>query len=209
MWNDTELPLAVLFTFRCYGTWLHGDERGSVDRAHNIYGTPFISESSNWQNYKKELMARPVLTLNAQMRRSAVSGVREICTRREWILFAVNARTNHIHSVIGVKGYDTACALAALKAGATKRLREDRLWNNEETPWAKKGSRRKLWNERSIERARLITYCTDRAMNCRTLTSDVLTMLAPLARCPVAGDGVSARNEVADCKRKRTDSLCS
>lgn len=32
MWNDTEIPLAIFFAFRAYGTWLHGDERGSVDR---------------------------------------------------------------------------------------------------------------------------------------------------------------------------------
>ena len=25
-------PLAYLITFRCYGTWLHGDQRGSIDR---------------------------------------------------------------------------------------------------------------------------------------------------------------------------------
>jgi hypothetical protein len=32
MWNDTDIPLAYLITFRCYGTWLHGDKRGSIDR---------------------------------------------------------------------------------------------------------------------------------------------------------------------------------
>ena len=42
MWNDTEIPLALLITFRCYGTWLHGDLRGSVDRDHNVYGTQRI-----------------------------------------------------------------------------------------------------------------------------------------------------------------------
>ena len=30
MWNDTDVPLAIFFTFRCYGTWLHGGERGST-----------------------------------------------------------------------------------------------------------------------------------------------------------------------------------
>ena len=24
VWNDTDMPLAYLITFRCYGTWLHG-----------------------------------------------------------------------------------------------------------------------------------------------------------------------------------------
>ncbi len=38
-WNDTDTPLAYLITFRTYGTWLHGDERGSVDKNHNKFGT--------------------------------------------------------------------------------------------------------------------------------------------------------------------------
>jgi len=44
MWNDTDIPLAVFFTFRCYGTWLHGDERG--DRNNNTYGSPRIAANS-------------------------------------------------------------------------------------------------------------------------------------------------------------------
>ncbi|MDQ3490280.1 MAG: hypothetical protein M3449_04330 [Acidobacteriota bacterium] len=36
-WNDTDIPLAFLTTFRTYGTWLHGDKRGSIDRFHNVF----------------------------------------------------------------------------------------------------------------------------------------------------------------------------
>ncbi len=35
-------PLAYFITFTCCGTWLHGDERGSVDREHNTPGTPVL-----------------------------------------------------------------------------------------------------------------------------------------------------------------------
>jgi hypothetical protein len=42
MWNDTDMPLAYLITFRSYGTWLHGDQRGSIDRFHNRYKSPYI-----------------------------------------------------------------------------------------------------------------------------------------------------------------------
>jgi hypothetical protein len=35
-------PLAYLITFNTYGSWLHGDRRGSVDRFHNRYGTPRV-----------------------------------------------------------------------------------------------------------------------------------------------------------------------
>jgi hypothetical protein len=40
--NADRVPLAYLITFRAYGTWLHGDSRGSVDRFHNRYGVPLI-----------------------------------------------------------------------------------------------------------------------------------------------------------------------
>jgi hypothetical protein len=41
-WDDNEFPLAYLITVRTFGTWLHGDERSSVDEHNdlNIYGTP-------------------------------------------------------------------------------------------------------------------------------------------------------------------------
>ena len=39
--DDNEFPLAYLITIRCYGTWLHGDERRAVDRhGFNAYGAP-------------------------------------------------------------------------------------------------------------------------------------------------------------------------
>ena len=41
--DDKEFPLAYLISFRTYGTWLHGDKRGSMDRKHNVYGTSKIS----------------------------------------------------------------------------------------------------------------------------------------------------------------------
>ena len=43
--------------------------------------------------------------------------------------------------------------LNAFKANATRRLREDGLWQHAFSPWADKGSKRKLWNERSVARA--------------------------------------------------------
>ena len=45
MWNDTDIPLGYLITFRCYGTWLHGDERGAIDRLHNRYKSPYLPRS--------------------------------------------------------------------------------------------------------------------------------------------------------------------
>ena len=44
-------------------------------------------------------------------------------------------------------------ALNAFKANATRQLREDLLWREQYSPWAEKGSKRRLWNERSVTRA--------------------------------------------------------
>ena len=49
MWNSTEVPFACLITFRCYARWLHGDERGSVDRFHNQYKSPYFSANETRQ----------------------------------------------------------------------------------------------------------------------------------------------------------------
>ena len=34
--EDERIPLGYLITFRTYGTWLHGDKRGSVNDIHGL-----------------------------------------------------------------------------------------------------------------------------------------------------------------------------
>jgi REP element-mobilizing transposase RayT len=149
MWNDTDIPLAVFFTFRCYGTWLHGDEHGSVDRNNNKYGSPRIPANHNWQKHNEKLLLHPPVTLNAARRSSVEKAIRGLCARRSWTLLAINVRTNHIHVVICIGTKEPKDVLIALKANATRQLREDGLWQ-EHSPWADKGSKRNLWNEKSI-----------------------------------------------------------
>ena len=150
MWNDTDIPLAVFFTFRCYGTWLHGDERGSVDRENNIYRSPRIPANNNWKKHNEELLLHPPFILNAAQRKSVERSIRNTCEKRGWTLLAINVRTNHVHAVVCIGAKKPKDALIALKANATRHLRNDKLWNHEHTPWADKGSKRNLWNEKNI-----------------------------------------------------------
>jgi REP element-mobilizing transposase RayT len=152
-WNDTDVPLAILVTFRCYGTWLHGDERGSVDRHNNIYGTPRIPPSLSWEKFNEKLRNRKPVVLNAEQRASVQKAIVETCAIRNWTLHARNVRTNHAHSVIYAGDTSPSRVLSALKANATRQMRQDGCWNSEESPWVEKGSKRLLWNERSVERA--------------------------------------------------------
>jgi REP element-mobilizing transposase RayT len=161
MWNDTDIPLAVFFTFRCYGTWLHGDERGAVDRHNNIYKNPRIPANDSWKKFNETQLKHPPVKLNASRRKSVEKAVRDTCEKRRWALLAINVRTNHVHAVISIGAKSSEAALIALKANATRQLREDRLWDHEHAPWAEKGSRRKLWNEKSIWEA------TNYVLNCQ------------------------------------------
>jgi REP element-mobilizing transposase RayT len=153
MWNNTDEPLAYLITFRAYGTWLHGDERHSVDRHNNTYGSSKIEPNSRWESYNREQLKQPPVELNAARRRSIMHAVRETCEIRRWMLYALNVRTNHAHSVIHAPNSSPGIVLSALKANATRQMRQDGCWTSEGSPWVEKGSKRRLWNEPSLERA--------------------------------------------------------
>src|SRR5580765_3599684 len=116
MWNDTDLPLGYLITFRCRGTWLHGDERGSTDRFHNIYKTPLIPSNKVWNLYNSKQLKSEALTLDAPQRLSVEKAIRETCSHRRWRLRAMNVRTNHAHVVVSIGETKPERALNAFKA---------------------------------------------------------------------------------------------
>jgi len=153
MWNDTDIPLAHLITFRCYGSWLHGDPHGSVDQLYNQYKTPFAPVNENRKRYNSGMLKSDPVLLDAARRVSVDKAIRETCDHRKWQLRALNVRTNHVHVVdsIGVK--KSELALNAFKANATRQMKQDGCWEKDHSPWVDNGSRRHLWNERSVARA--------------------------------------------------------
>jgi REP element-mobilizing transposase RayT len=153
MWNDTDTPLAYLITFRCYGTWLHGDRRGSADRHNNSYGLPMYEVNEHWQSITSARLKHDPVKLNADSRRVVEEAIRETSRLRSWELYALNVRTNHAHSVLSTGGKKPEFALTAFKANATRLLREAGLWPFEHSPWSEGGSKRKLWNEQSVSAA--------------------------------------------------------
>ena len=153
MWNDTDTPLGYLITFRCYGTWLHGDDRGSVDREHRRYKSPYASPNENRQRHNQTILKGEAVALNAAQRASVEKAIRETCSHRKWDLHAHNVRTNHVHTVVSIGSKKPELALNAFKANATRQMREDGCWESTHSPWVDRGSKRYLWNERSLELA--------------------------------------------------------
>ena len=167
-----DVPLAYLISFRCYGTWLHGDERGAFDRRYNQYDGPPIPENRRWQSYSARKMKQAPVTLSLEQRKSVEYAIRETCLFRNWNLHAVNVRTNHAHSLVtsylapkGVsvdfaiengfaEGLPPERILNALKANATRQMRTDGLWISPRTPWADGGSTVYIWTGFGLERAK-------------------------------------------------------
>ncbi len=147
--NYDHTPLGYLITFRAYGTWLHGDERGSVDRFHRTYGTPVLPPSLQRTNYERRLRKQQPVYFDSRKRASIESGILETCTIRNWWLWAFNVRTNHVHTVLSANCKPERI-LSALKANATRSMREAGCWKSDRSPWVYRGSKRYLWTEREL-----------------------------------------------------------
>jgi REP element-mobilizing transposase RayT len=150
-YSDERIPLGYLITFRSYGTWLHG-KRGSVDRFHNVYGTPRLPSDAKRKEYNQRLLKQPPVKLTAPKRAASLSAIRETCEIRKWKLWASNIRSNHVHAVISATCKPERI-LTALKANATRKMRESGCWLSDVTPWVRRGSKRYLWTERDLDNA--------------------------------------------------------
>lgn len=152
-WDDNEHPLAYLITLRTFGTWLHGDERLSVDRhGFNIYGTPRKSPDRKLQHRMEVNIKSPVILLDGRQRSTVEGEIHNVCSIRGFQLLAINIRTNHVHVVV------SACVkpetiMNAFKANATRELRAKGLIENSVKIWSRGGSCRYLWKPRSVEAA--------------------------------------------------------
>ncbi len=152
-WDDAEFPLAYLITFRTYGTWLHGDERGSVDlRGQNAYGSPFVDRNKQLSDHMAENMKGESFLLKADHRKHVEEAIREVCSHKSFNLKAINVRTNHVHSVVSALSKPEPIA-TAFKAYATRRLRREGVIGPDTKVWSRGESTRYLWKQQFVERA--------------------------------------------------------
>ena len=150
--NDDHTPLGYLITFRAYGTWLHGDERGSVDRDHHTYNTPMLPPSPRRKELERSLLKQLPVKLSRRQRAAVEFGIRETCSIRRWELCALNVRTNHVHCVV-TASCNSKAVLAALKGNATRSMGETGCWRSDVSPRARGGSRKYLWTEEELAKA--------------------------------------------------------
>ena len=130
--------LAYLITFSCYGTRIHGSERGSVDRDHNTPKTPWLSASAARLKTEESLMRHEPFRLDKESRQVVRDAIQAVCVHREWSLLAAHVRTTHVHAVVAADAHPQrimvdfkAYASRALTQGCSGQLGNKAL----EPPW--------------------------------------------------------------------------
>lgn len=153
------LPLAYFITWSTRGTWLHGDERGSVDREHNQYGFPRVIPNQTTQSRRQSTLSDDVVSLSREARDVVDGAIREVCRRRDWRLHALNVRSNHVHVVAGIGAVSPETAMQQLKSWGTRALYDAGLFERNCGIWTRHGSTRYLWDQKSLDAA--IVYVMD------------------------------------------------
>lgn len=89
------------------------------------------------------------LLLDENQRRVVESAISEVCENRGYKLQAINARSNHIHSVVSAQ-VKPKLIIEAFKSYATRHLRGKNLVDKQTRVWTRGRSRRYLWKPRYV-----------------------------------------------------------
>jgi REP element-mobilizing transposase RayT len=150
--------LTYLITFACYGCHLHGDPEGSVDRKHNLPGSPLVEPNPKRVSAERRLMEQPPYRMDAQRRQAVLASIVDRCSQQNWNLLAAHVRTNHIHLVVE-GAVPPERILSNLKSYASLCLNQIRLDEPARKRWARHGSTRWLWEPKNVSAA--IRYAVD------------------------------------------------
>ncbi len=144
------VPFAYYITFTCYGTKLYGDETGTVDRAHNIPGTPALPINPKRVNEIRKRLKHPPYEMDIIRRDCVLSAIKEVCGYREWRLLAAHIRVLHVHTVVQAP-VKPEKILNDFKAYASRALNRMNIDPNVCKRWSRHGSTRYLWNSEDAD----------------------------------------------------------
>jgi REP element-mobilizing transposase RayT len=155
---EPPFPIAYLVTLRTYGTWLHGDDRGSQNRLANKWSTPKLAPNRALERAERAAMKHPAVQLGPASRAVLERTFLEVCKHRGWRLAAMNVRSEHAHLVVSAQ-CRPELVLASLKAWASRRVYEEGLNPSHQKMWSRHGSTLYLWTASSLQRA--VAYVHD------------------------------------------------
>lgn len=151
--------MRYLITFACYGAHIHGDESGSVDPLHNLFGSRFLQSNPQRAAAERSRMPQASYRLgSAESRKAVLRAVEQVCRHRGWNLLAAHVRTNHVHAVVDAEARPEK-VMNDFKAYATRALNQLDRDEPSRKRWARHGSTRWLWTDQDVRDA--IRYVVD------------------------------------------------
>ncbi len=145
-----KYPIACHITFTTYGSWLHGDKRGSVDKEHNRYSSAFMNPNSGLHRKEQIALKNPPFVLKQSQREMVLKAILRVCEFRRWFAHAVHVRSGHIHIVVSGEEKPEKM-MVNFKAYATRAIRK---CNNEQTTirkyWTRHGSTKYIRTKESL-----------------------------------------------------------
>ena len=148
-------PLAYHITFGTYGTRLHGDERGTVDRRLNRPGDPIIGADAQWERMERRALQFPPRLFAHDEMILVESLIPAVCTRGGWRLHACAAGPDHVHNVLTpldpTRGDGEAIRMW-LKRWLGQSLAQHLPLRPRETFWAEGGCVRWVWSDDYFKR---------------------------------------------------------
>jgi REP element-mobilizing transposase RayT len=129
-------PIAWFITWTTYGTWLHGDPRGSFRDRTYLPPHPEIEKAN------RSALTGDIVYLTDRQRAIVDAALVNECSAQGWHIHAGNVRTNHVHLVVSAARPGTFVR-SRLKALAAKALSD-----NADLPMAGDNGRKRWWTEK-------------------------------------------------------------
>ena len=112
-------PIAFFITWTVYGTYLQGAENGWRRRCKGAQ-----LPQADLVAWRRDRLKHDVLSLTPDQREVVESECRRHCEHRNWKVWEVNSRSNHVHVIVTAPGVSGGIVRDQLKANCTRGLRE-------------------------------------------------------------------------------------
>jgi len=142
-------PFAYFITFTTYGTWLHGDKRGSVDPLHHQFETPRLKPNQDLYVGMKTKQRYKTIFLDKQKRKVVMKAIQSACQNYHWHLYAIHVRSNHVHMIVQATTASEKI-MGQLKAYASRALNKLANQTSPQKYWSRHGSTRYIWSSRFL-----------------------------------------------------------
>ena len=144
--------MRYFITFGCYGAHLHGDESGSVDRRHNLFGSRLAEADPERAGAERRCMDQPPYAMDNESRAMVLQALAEVCSHRGWNLLAAHVRSNHVHVIVEAE-VPPEKVMNDFKAYASRALNRLEGEKPGRRRWARHGSTRWLWKDQDVREA--------------------------------------------------------